>query len=61
MKVQETARTYRFDNGAVLTLHNVSEIEVSPSAHRVVCDEGYVLVERAHILYTTVPTEARAF
>lgn len=50
-----------FNNGKDLYLTNVEEVKVSPTSHKVTCDQGYVLVERANLLYTIVPVEAKKF
>jgi hypothetical protein len=57
--VNEKWRIIHFDNGQKLTLHNVTNVDISGNYVRIMCDEGYVMYDPERVLYIRVPSESK--
>ncbi len=59
MIVKESTRKVTFNTGKSITFTNVTNFNADGSWLRLECDQGYILLNPANILYMTIPIETK--
>jgi len=58
VKVNEKRRRVQFIDGTIVYFSNVTEFDASGSFLRMICDQGYVLINTSNVLFYTIPDAA---
>jgi len=55
IQVHEKRRRVQFIDGTIVYFTNVTEFDPSGTFLRMICDQGYVLINTANVLFYTIP------
>jgi len=55
IKVSEKRRRVQFIDGTIANFDNVTWFDPSGTFLRMICDQGYVLINTANVLFYTIP------